>query len=169
MNVVAFIVPPERTSPLARKAELINKQFARLGKAEERISKAHEKIASAEMTECYARLNAGRYLIQARKLLGDLDPAASFEAWCIANVRRSMRDCYKCMYIASQDDPERAIWKERSEGAEDKAQARSADRQDSGVQQQTKSVQTAIGLYRKMNVDQRNEVKTAQEEIDHAA
>jgi hypothetical protein len=33
--------------------------------------------------------------------------------------------------------------------------------QDNPVQQRSKSVQTAIGLYRKMTPDQRNEVKAA--------
>ena len=168
MNVIAFVTTQEHKSPLAEKAASINKQFARLQLAERRIGKAKESIASAEMTERYARLNAGRSLIEARELLNELDPSASFEAWCADNIRRSMRDCYRCMWIASSDETESALWKERSEGAEDKAQARVADRQDNPVCQQNRSVQIAIGLYRKMTLDERDQVKQAQQEIDNA-
>ena len=81
----------DRDSLLAKRAELINHEFDRLGRAEARISKAEarilraaESINSAEKTRVYARLNAGRYLIEAKILLGRIDPDADFEAWCAA-------------------------------------------------------------------------------------
>src|SRR5271163_4653074 len=107
-------VPIDRNSLLVKRAELISQQFERQGRAEARIGKAKGAIASAEMTEGYARLNVGRrYLIEAKMLLGRIDPDASFEAWCLANVRRSMRDCYRCMSLAAgRDEQERALWRE---------------------------------------------------------
>jgi hypothetical protein len=82
------------------------------------------------------------------------------------DVRRGIRDCYKCMWLASQEDPERAIWKECAETAErvnairneHVSQNPSAAVQDSSVQQRSKSVQTAIGLNRKMRPARRLEV-----------
>jgi hypothetical protein len=108
------MTPTERDSLLARRVELIDHEFDRLGRAEARIGKAKSAIASAEMTQVYARLNVGRYLIEVKKLLSEFDPDASFEAWCEAHLRRGMRDCYRCMWLAGQDDPERAVWKERA-------------------------------------------------------
>ncbi len=64
-----------------------------------RISKAKQSIASAEMTQVYARLNAGRYLIEANKRLHEFDADTDFEAWCLANVRLSMPDCNECMWL----------------------------------------------------------------------
>jgi hypothetical protein len=85
-----------------------------------------------------------------------------------------MRDVYCCMAIANSDDPEAAIWKERAGGAEDMRQTRArrisqkkdADKQDNGVGRHPKSVQTALGLYRKMNAYDREKVRVSQEEID---
>jgi hypothetical protein len=100
--------------PCGRQAELINHEFDRLERAAARISKAKETIDSAQMTENYACDNAGRWLIEAKKRLYEFDSDADFEAWCLANVRRSMPDCYWCMWLASQDEPEQFIWKERA-------------------------------------------------------
>lgn len=109
------ITPTERTALLVKRAELINHEVDRQGRAEARISKAKSVTASAEMTQGYARLNTGRYLIEAKTLLGRIDPDASFEAWCGANVQRPMRDCYRCMALAGQGEPERALWRERAQ------------------------------------------------------
>ena len=117
-----------RRDLLAKRMELINHEFDRQGRAEARISKAKQSIASAEMTQGYARLNTGRYLIEAKMLLGRMDPDASFEAWCGANVPRSMRDCYRCMWLAGQGDPERAVWEERADAPDSVAPARNERR-----------------------------------------
>jgi hypothetical protein len=109
-----------RRDLLAKRMALINHEFDRQGRAEARISKAKQSIASAKMTEFYARDNAGRYLIGAKILLGMIDPDADFEDWMRANVRRSLPDCYRCMALAGQDQPERAVWKERAQRAEEK-------------------------------------------------
>jgi hypothetical protein len=100
--------------PCGRQAELINHEFDRLERAAARISKAKETIDSAQMTENYACDNAGRWLIEAKKRLYEFDSGADFEAWCLAHVRRSMPDCYRCMARAGWDEPEHALWKERA-------------------------------------------------------
>jgi hypothetical protein len=163
--VLAFEGNGKRNWTLADQAAAINKDFDRLDRADNRRQ-------TAEITSNYARQSAGSGLIEAKAMLKKQDPGLSFEAWCEANIKRSMRDIYRCMCIASSDDPERAIWKERAEAAEGmtesrNTQKRSADKQDSPYQQ-SKSVQTAIGLYRKMTVEDREEVKQAQQEIDNA-
>jgi hypothetical protein len=175
MNIVAFITPnAEPKSPLDRKAEYINDQFARMERAEARASKAKTTASNAETTADNARVHIGRALIDAKETLRDEDPDRSFEAWCEAKVKRSMRDCYACMRLADVrarhgcmtllTGAEGVIWDRRDD---DQPQAAPAD---GGimVHQQNKSVQIAIGLYRKMTVEDREEVKRAQEEIDHA-
>jgi hypothetical protein len=113
------------------------------------------------VTSSHARLNAGRYLIEAKTMLAKDEPGASFEAWCAANVKRGMRDIYKCMFIAGFDEPERALWKEQAERAEGMAARRVPQTGNAvprlNVGQQDRSVKMAIGLYRKMTPDQRRE------------
>jgi len=164
--VLAYKAEEKRNWTLADEAAAINKEFDRLDRAENRRQ-------TAEATLSYARLNAGSGLITAKAMLAKQEPGASFEAWCEANIKRSMRDIYRCMAIAGADNPERAIWKERAERAEGaaenrNAQKKSADKQDNPVNQQSKSVQIALGIYRRMSVEERWEVKRGQEEIDNA-
>jgi hypothetical protein len=172
MNVVALIQPREPTA-LEKIAEYINDQFVNMERAEARSSKARDAVANAETAADNARVRIGRALLDAKEKLKAEDSHASFEAWCGSNVRRAMRDCYTCMKLADvrakhgcmslATGAEAAIWERR----DDQPQEASAD--GGTVQhQQNRSVQTAIGMYRKMTTEQREEVKRAQEEIDNA-
>ena len=164
--VLAFEGPGKRNWTLADQAAAINKEF-------ERFDRADNRRQTAEKTSFYARDNAGRALIEAKAMLKQEDPTASFEAWCQANINRNMRDIYKCMAIAGSDDPERALWEERAERAEEMAEGRdqqkcSAAPQDRPVGQQSRSVKTILGIYRNLSAEERWEVKQGQEEIDNA-
>jgi hypothetical protein len=166
MNVVAFVAPPEPKSSLEGIAQYINKQFARMERAETRASLV---VASAKTSADNARVRIGRALIEARDRLKGDDPHASFDAWCEANVNRSRRDCYTCMRLAGVRErlgcmslvtgAEGAVW--------DQSQSVSGD-QGTVPDRQSKRVQTALGMYRKMTVEEREEVKQGQEEIDNA-
>ena len=163
--VLAFEGTGKRNWTLADEAAAINKEF-------ERLDRADNRRQTAELTSSYARLNAGRGLITAKAMLKREDPDASFEAWCADNIKRNMRDIYKCMRIAGADDPEGALWEERAARAEEMAEGRdqqkcSAAPQDCSVGQQSRSVKTILGIYRNLSAEGRWEVKQGQEEIDN--
>jgi hypothetical protein len=146
----------ERRWTLADQARAINTEFKRLDRAHARIAKAKDAICTSEFTVNRARLNAGQALIEARTMLEVVWPSVPFETWCAENVKRSMRDCYACIALVNGEHDDDGV-----------PQVASAAKETVHYQQD-RSVQTIIGIYRKMSLDQRAEVKAALEEIDNA-
>jgi hypothetical protein len=175
-NVVALQDARPWNYTLADAAADIKRRFEELDEHHRRFVGAHNKAMQAKFEVLRLRFALGDALLDAQRTLKEQDPRASFEAWCEANVQRSMRDCYKCMRHANRinsgeipglKDAIKAGVLPQEWSAVELGQSRSADPaiiQD----QQTKSVQIAIGLYRKMTVEEREQVKQAQKEIDHA-
>jgi hypothetical protein len=165
---LAYERPEERRNwTLADQAAAINKEFERLDSALERKEKLECDAGKAGGTANRARWNAGLALIEARRMLKEENPKASFEAWCAENiVGRNMRACYRCMAIAGSNDPEKALWDEKASWRDEKAQKRAAGRKDDRSGQQSHSVKIVIGMCRKMTPDERHEVRRALEEMD---
>jgi hypothetical protein len=167
-NVVALQdARPAWNYTLADAAADINRKLDELAEANRRVAKAKDRFDSAKLDVHGLRFSIGDALIDARKMLKEQDPHASFEAWCDGNIKRTMRDCYACMQYASQINAGHIPGLKAAVAAGAVPQEWSAANEQSR-QQQTRSVQTAIGLYRKMTVEERQQVKHAQEEIDHA-
>lgn len=168
-NVVALQdARPVWSYTLADAAADINRRFDELAEGHRRVVKAQDRVDSAKLELHSLRFAIGDALIGARNMLKEHDPRASFEAWCDANItKRSMRDIYKCIAYASQINAGHIPGLKAAVAAGAVPQEWSAGN-DIMECQQTKSVQIAIGLYRKMTVDEREQVKQAQEEIDNA-
>jgi hypothetical protein len=94
MNVVLAYERPE-PSTLADQAEVINKEFDRLDRAEKRIEDRHNAMLASERAAAQVRWRLGHELLRAKELLDKEHLGASFEAWCEANIKRSMRDIYQ--------------------------------------------------------------------------
>jgi hypothetical protein len=78
------------------------------------------KALRADGTGHRLRLKAGNELIEVRDLL----PHGEWLPWCKANIHRGVRDVQKLIKMASADDPEAALEKERAEAREGMAATR---------------------------------------------
>lgn len=203
MNEIVSVGQPlaedwREPTALERKADEINAALDEVYRAERREDKAWTGAMNA-------RVALGLLLIEARDLLEREDPQTAFSTWVEANVRRSREDCYACIRLAESHDRlgpctapliQQQIWdrraeEERKRWRDAKAKSRAAtagasqdvsgDGHDREVTHQTKRVQSALGAYRNMTVEerleffrdltpeQRLEAKTIIEEIDHGA
>jgi hypothetical protein len=154
-------------------AECINADFDRMERAETRANEVKRTVSTFTTKAMNARVSAGLYLLEAQEALKAEDPHASFAAWCEANVKRSVRDCQRCVKLARTRQQygclsvitgaEVAIW----ERPDTEIQVVSGDNEIVPCRQ-NRNVQIAFGIYRKMTLEEREAFNILRQELDNA-
>lgn len=172
-NVVALQdARPAWNYTLADAAADINRKFDELTEFDRRIAHAQNRLLRAHADRNGLRYAIGDALLQVKEMLKEQDPKASFEAWCRANVRLSVRSCHRCVQHTEKINSGHIPGLKAAVAAGAVPQEWLA-----ATCQQAEDVECALGIFRKMtHADQLtfvtaaySEIKALIEEIDRGA